>query len=221
MMGAVSSAGGHYVRQYVGSLGRFGQISANAVFCGTIEEIGGGKFANGAVTGAFSIMFNDMMHSIKFRNINWAKVRKKLNKLYEDYTADNNSDLYRIVGGEIKDEVLDKYPQLTRNACALKLCIALESAGFYIPNGTPNTLKAANGMNYFVSAQYFYEYLNATYSEYKQVFRNVYEMKQKFNTGIYYQGNRQNGQPGGHIDVRYNGYYGHMYKEFKTNVGFY
>lgn len=33
--------------------------------------------------------------------------------------------------------------------------------------------------------------------------------------------NRQNGQPGGHIDVRYNGYYGHMYKEFKTNVGFY
>ena len=29
---------------------------------GTISEIGGGKFANGAVTGAFSIMFNDMMH---------------------------------------------------------------------------------------------------------------------------------------------------------------
>jgi hypothetical protein len=63
MMGLISSAGGHYVRQHMGSLGRFGQISANAVFCGTIEEIGGGKFANGAVTGAFSIMFNDMMHS--------------------------------------------------------------------------------------------------------------------------------------------------------------
>jgi hypothetical protein len=34
-------------------------------------------------------------------------------------------------------------------------------------------------------------------------------------------GNRNNGQSGSHIDARYNGQYGHMYKEFKTNVGFY
>ena len=37
-------------------------VFSNAVLCGTIDELGGGKFANGAVTGAFSIMFNDMMH---------------------------------------------------------------------------------------------------------------------------------------------------------------
>ncbi|MCR5606485.1 MAG: DUF4258 domain-containing protein, partial [Treponema sp.] len=43
-------------------LGKVGEISANAVLSGTISEIGGGKFANGAVTGAFSMMFNDMMH---------------------------------------------------------------------------------------------------------------------------------------------------------------
>ena len=35
---------------------------ANAVLIGTVSEIGGGKFANGAVTGAFSVLFNDMMH---------------------------------------------------------------------------------------------------------------------------------------------------------------
>ena len=46
-------------------MGRFGEISANAVFSGTVDELGGGKFANGAVTGAFSIMFNDMMHPQK------------------------------------------------------------------------------------------------------------------------------------------------------------
>ena len=40
---------------------------ANAVLIGTVSEIGGGKFANGAVTGAFAMMFNDMMHQVKDR----------------------------------------------------------------------------------------------------------------------------------------------------------
>ena len=47
---------------YESSLKRAGSVVANAVLCGTVSEIGGGKFANGAVTGAFAMMFNDMMH---------------------------------------------------------------------------------------------------------------------------------------------------------------
>jgi RHS repeat-associated protein len=62
MMGAVSSAGGHFIDKYANSMGKLGEITANAVLSGTVDEIGGGKFANGAVTGAFAIMFNDMMH---------------------------------------------------------------------------------------------------------------------------------------------------------------
>ena len=62
MMGAVSGAGGHYIDKYAESLGMVGEISANAILSGTVDEIGGGKFANGAITGAFRIMFNDMMH---------------------------------------------------------------------------------------------------------------------------------------------------------------
>jgi hypothetical protein len=62
MMGATSSIGGHYIDKYAQSIGKVGEISANAVLSGTVSEIGGGKFANGAITGAFSIMFNDMMH---------------------------------------------------------------------------------------------------------------------------------------------------------------
>jgi len=73
MMGAVSSAGGHYIDKYASSMGRFGEISANAILSGTVDELGGGKFANGAITGAFSIMFNDMMHpkddNVKIVNI--------------------------------------------------------------------------------------------------------------------------------------------------------
>ena len=62
MMGAVSSTGGHFIDKYAQSLGRVGEITANAVLSGTVSELGGGKFANGAITGAYSIMFNDMMH---------------------------------------------------------------------------------------------------------------------------------------------------------------
>ena len=62
MMGAVSGAGGHYIDKYQSTLGKAGEIAASAVLGGTIDELGGGKFANGAITSAFSIMFNDMMH---------------------------------------------------------------------------------------------------------------------------------------------------------------
>ena len=62
MMGAVSGTGGHYIDKYAKSLGQVGEITANAVLSGTVSELGGGKFANGAVTGAFTVMFNDLMH---------------------------------------------------------------------------------------------------------------------------------------------------------------
>ena len=86
MMGAVSSGGGTLIDHYGDAMGKAGQIAANAVLSGTVDELGGGKFANGrssegrpclhevcrvvtdedkvsgAITGAFSIMFNDMIH---------------------------------------------------------------------------------------------------------------------------------------------------------------
>lgn len=62
MMGAASGLGGHYIDKYQGTLGVAGEIAASAVLGGTVSELGGGKFANGAITSAFSVMFNDMMH---------------------------------------------------------------------------------------------------------------------------------------------------------------
>lgn len=65
MMGAISSTGNFYINKYADFLGRAGKIASSAVLGGTVSEIGGGKFANGAITGAFSMMFNDLMHSYK------------------------------------------------------------------------------------------------------------------------------------------------------------
>lgn len=44
------------------SWGRAARVAASAVVGGTASVIGGGKFANGAVAGAFSRMFNDELH---------------------------------------------------------------------------------------------------------------------------------------------------------------
>ena len=38
------------------------KITSSAVLGGTIDEIGGGKFANGAITGAYGMLFNDLRH---------------------------------------------------------------------------------------------------------------------------------------------------------------
>lgn len=75
MVGAISGAGGHYIDKYQNTLGKAGEIAASAVLGGTVDELGGGKFANGAITSAFSIMFNDMMHP---QNITeYRRLRKK------------------------------------------------------------------------------------------------------------------------------------------------
>lgn len=64
MMGAVSAGGGKAISK-IKPDNRFLIITSTAILSGTVSEIGGGKFANGAITGAFSAMFNDLMHDKK------------------------------------------------------------------------------------------------------------------------------------------------------------
>lgn len=124
MMGAVSSSGGHLIHNNLNSLGKVGEISANAVLSGTVSEIGGGKFANGAITGAFSIMFNDMMHSLQQK----AQVKKLLREfpefkvLWENYPRDIN--------GKHAHPSSDPY----NNQCAIRLAYALKKSGINFSN---------------------------------------------------------------------------------------
>lgn len=64
MSGAASVVGGYGVGKFGSKLSYTGKVIANSIVSGTATELGGGKFANGAITGAFSMMFNDMMHEI-------------------------------------------------------------------------------------------------------------------------------------------------------------
>jgi len=72
LSGMFSSLGGE-VTQELEPLGA--KVAANAIVGGTASMVGGGKFANGAITGAYVMMFNHMMphendgQSIKATNL--------------------------------------------------------------------------------------------------------------------------------------------------------
>jgi hypothetical protein len=68
--GALSSVGNGLINDNVN--GVVLKTASAAVLGGTISEIGGGKFANGAITGAYGMLFNDMMHEVRVkRNSAW------------------------------------------------------------------------------------------------------------------------------------------------------
>jgi RHS repeat-associated protein len=58
--GFVSSLGGSYIQSSGMTNNRGAQIALSAAIGGTAEALGGGKFANGAVTGAYVMMLNHL-----------------------------------------------------------------------------------------------------------------------------------------------------------------
>lgn len=139
MMGAVSSGGSHLINSV--NLSDIEKIMANSILSGTIDEIGGGKFANGAVTGAFSILFNDLSHSLGTR---------RAKKIYDEYLIGSYDgkewidalSLAKKIGGEVEQE-LTKWIAAGNdlNGCALRLSMALNNAGYTIPAMGKQTLK--------------------------------------------------------------------------------
>ena len=66
-VGLVPAAGGELMAAYGGSLKAGGLLAVQCVVGGTISELGGGNFANGAVTAAFAFMFNHLKHDMMLR----------------------------------------------------------------------------------------------------------------------------------------------------------
>jgi len=59
---SISSLGGSFIQANADNMSLGAKVSMSAVIGGTAEKLGGGKFANGAVTGAYVMMFNHLMH---------------------------------------------------------------------------------------------------------------------------------------------------------------
>ena len=132
-------------------------MAANAVLSGTVSEIGGGKFANGAVTGAFAMMFNDMMHKI----LTYKKI-KEIWKNYKEtiYAHSQSDDFYQnYLGGEIGNEAKSN-PQDYMNTCAARLSDALNKSGILLPYIEGQTYKDKHGYNVFYRASNMKDYLS-------------------------------------------------------------
>ncbi|HPE84351.1 MAG TPA: hypothetical protein PLV43_11595, partial [Aequorivita sp.] len=62
LSGFVSSLGGSYLQANGANMTGAAKIAISAAIGGTAEALGGGKFANGAVTGAYVMAWNHLMH---------------------------------------------------------------------------------------------------------------------------------------------------------------
>lgn len=117
--GALSSIGNGYINDGVDNIVL--KIVSSAVLGGTISEIGGGKFANGAVTGAYSMLFNDLMHGDGDEEFHgqkkeldlspYAAASATLSLFYDDATGYGVIDDLIIVGAYLMAtyEVIDQY----------------------------------------------------------------------------------------------------------------
>lgn len=191
MMGAVSCTSGSVTGMYCDNWNFTTQLAVNSVLVGTIDEIGGGKFANGAITGAFSYLFNDVMHGGPFY--------RQIKKIYENYIQDKfGVDFYISLGGEIAAAASDN-PELYQNTCAAKLSDAMNKAGLKIPYVYNQTLKGDNGNNYFLRASDMKSYFERKWGTPQSYNRSRWRLR---NCIVY-----QNGFEGvsGHVDVFYKG----------------
>lgn len=114
MMGAVSGAGGYGINK-TASMTKTLKIISASIVSGTIDEIGGGKFANGAVTGAFSFLFNDYMHLRKTRMHHRAK--KFVTFPFDEKVGAGNAlmtvDTYVYINDHVQTKILDTHVMLT------------------------------------------------------------------------------------------------------------
>lgn len=114
MMGAVSGAGGYGINKTTSMTKTLKIISASIV-SGTIDEIGGGKFANGAVTGAFSFLFNDYMHLRKTRM--HYRDKKFVTFPFDEKVGAGNAlmtvDTYVYINDYVQTKILDTHVMLT------------------------------------------------------------------------------------------------------------
>ncbi len=93
--GALSSVGNGFIHNSLDNTGL--KVAASAVLGGTISEIGGGKFANGAVTGAYSMLFNELMHPKEDKTLKKLRKTKNVIETVSDAKKSVEGDRYAQV----------------------------------------------------------------------------------------------------------------------------
>lgn len=199
VMGALAAGQGQVLGRYGGRMRTGARLAVVVVVGGTVAELGGGKFANGAMTAAFAFLFNESMHE----RLNF----KMIKKIYSIYRRSFNKaptphKLYELLGGQIQ-QIAAAQPENFANGCAARLSYAMNLAGIDIPEITGQTIKGSYGLNYFIRASDMSNYLNHQFGEF-MIVKPGYKL---FN-GLFYQ-TGHSVAVSGHIDVMYKGKVGY------------
>lgn len=202
--GMVSSMGGQGIARYGDHLSLEVQVAASAVLGGTVSAIGGGKFASGAMTAAFQMMYNEQMHRGPYMSD-----LEKIDEIYRQTMAD-----YPLPQGLYRELGLPEY----NNGCAMRMSYALNKSGVLkIPNIKGQTLKGNDGNYYFMFAKDMDAWLSQ-----RRVWGNprLYKSpaKYKLMNGVVSQSGFK-GTVTGHIEYFYNGHDGH--KKDEQGASFY
>ena len=196
-MGAVSAlSNGALQSEKMSTASDAVKIAASAILGGTVDEIGGGKFANGATTAAFAMIFNEIMHS---KSHVWDRDLKRIFNKYKyakEKTNDSPASFYEFLGGPLGDWAKAS-PDEFVNTCAAKLSYALNYSGYKIEPHTPGTYLAGDGNWYFINASKMDSYLA---EHFVTINTNVYHKNVK--NGITSQKGFKYGVSG-HLDVFY------------------
>ena len=195
LVGAVSAGGAEALSAYGSNMSNASMIACEAALGGVVSELGGGKFANGAMTAAFQMMYNYYMH----RGPNYKQLGA-IDRVYRKSLSDypTPAEFYRSIG----------LPEYT-NACAARMCYALQESGvLIIPAVAGQTRRGSDGRNYFMFAKDLRAYFVKKWGR-PRVYDHLVNPKVRILNGVVSQSCFGNGVTG-HAEYFYNGHDGHM-----------
>ena len=191
--GMASAAGGSLLNGGIcDRLSAAERIAVNAALGGIVSELGGGKFASGAMTAAYVMMFNELKHV----GPTYRQIEKIYNAEIESRRDLSPKEFYQSLGGEIAQKAKNGNWE---NACAARLSYAMNKSGLKIPCIKGITLKDKFGKNYFTLASDMIKYFNKIWGN--GIVCNNKNIR--LNNGITGQTGFTNAS--GHVDVVYNG----------------
>lgn len=135
-----------------------------------LSESGAVKFQEAAIKDAIVEIFDGISNEYGGEKTQLsADDVKKIYDAYPKHDKYDTNELYELVGGALGEhyknvmitgsEAEKKYWE---NTCATRLSYAFNTAEFFIPQ-LAHTWKGANNLNYYVSSQHMFKYLDATY----------------------------------------------------------
>ncbi len=154
----LGSLGGSAFMMYGGRFASstLGNYAFSGLAGGIGAELTGGNFWQGAAIGLMTAGLNHLQQGL---------TRPKFDDLLANYSTNGQggdmsaNEVYKLIGGDVLAEH-NRDPNAYKNACALRTSRALNYAGTNIPNIPGQTLRGADGKNYFYRVSDLYKWMS-------------------------------------------------------------